>query len=583
MSTTVIYSKSQLQHFKNYQIMEKVYLLPNNNFNQLEINGAGIFNSSFVSNETSLQDTKVFINENNVEDIQINMRGSICLFTKSSDDKSFFIIPDPLGSAILFFYDTPKLKVFSNSINDIKKVLDELNIKIEKNILYQFETIATGNGGLFHSPYKDIISLKPFQYIYLDKDNCFIKNNSMLNDIINQAPNFSQDYLLDKLIEDVEKNIKLVSEVENKGIKITHLTGGFDSRLIFSAIYKLGYKKEYKYFCSGRKGSVDKDISISLARHFGLIHTDYSGYRASKVTNDYKEKILESLDFTGGMLSNINPYYEKDDNIILSGGYGELLRSFYGNNVSMDDYNSYTSLITKLWPTLKIDDNNSIFTKEFTKIFENKFSEIMREANEMGIPDENSLDYYYQRIRNRYFVGQISFLNSEFNPRFDPLYSPIFSIALLYQPKKLRISNYFGIEMMKYFNRDLIQLPFDTPRINSDYVSLMGIIPKKEFISNYKFLHYKPMINNQPKIDKESLATKAHELRANKLQAWLWQVKEEDNAKRGLRNILVNINNQYLNIDYVNKITDKEITNRVDLRTLHLLYSNLLWVLEGKR
>src|SRR5699024_5239396 len=131
---------------------------------------------------------------------------------------------------------------------------------------------------------------------------------------------------------------------------ICHLTGGFDSRLVSSIIINEKCKERFHFACSGRKGIPDKDIAIALSKHFGLVHTSFSGNIAEKIPETYQDEILWSLNYSKGLLVNLNPYVKNENNIILSGGYGESYRSFYASNRDLNSYDSYEKLAMELWP-----------------------------------------------------------------------------------------------------------------------------------------------------------------------------------------------------------------------------------------
>src|SRR5699024_6923098 len=147
---------------------------------------------------------------------------------------------------------------------------------------------------------------------------------------------------------------------------------------------------------------------------FGLKQTNDSGQYILKYPRTFEEEVKWSLDFTSGSIKTINPNISKDGNIILSGGYGELLRSFYSRENIYSDFNSFNDIITSLWKNF---NNSGLFNKNFKNRFTEKFRDVLNEGLELGFPEESILDYYYIAIRNRYFVGQISFFSSVFNSR----------------------------------------------------------------------------------------------------------------------------------------------------------------------
>lgn len=582
METTVIYTKKDFQKYKDYRIFENCYVISKekNNFDKIEFSGSGIFNDEFITNNMTHNNKFNFlINKNIADNLQINMRGSLCATILNKENDELFIVPDPLGSAIIFYYDCPSMKIFSTTLEGILEVLKQLDITVEKNIDYFLEVMTLGKSGFIESPYHNIYSLKPFQYIMINEKSINIIDNTLKENIIEESKSMSVETLCERIEKDIEKNLKLVTEHQNKGLKISHLTGGFDSRLIAASLFNKNNSNLYYFSCSGRKGSADKDISVNLSKHFGFIHSNFAGNIAKEVPQNYEEDIMWGLNYTNGLLANINPTYLNEDNVILSGGYGESYRTFYTKNINFNDYNSLEEIAYKLWPALNINKDKAIVTKEFVQEFIKRFRTIILEGLESGIPEESVLDYLYLRIRNRYFVGQISFYHSLKNTRFDPLYSIYGSLGSLYQPLEIRRSNTIGLRLLQKASSEMLNLPFDSERITETFEELYGKQPRLKFKENYKFKEFKKDMPENKSIRKK--ATKEHEEKANKIRAYLYQVLEEENAKKGLKTVLLNTNieikNRYLNLEIINNLINKEINNRVDLRILHNLYRNLLW------
>src|SRR5699024_3503853 len=137
------------------------------------------------------------------------------------EKKEIFIIPDPLGLSIVFYYLSPDLKVFSNSISEIIRILDLFNINLNKNVEYLFESLVMGNGGLKHNPYKEILSLDPFDYVRVSNNDIQTVTNSKIINFINsidKAENYESVVKIAK--EDRQENLKLASEYRQEGLKI---------------------------------------------------------------------------------------------------------------------------------------------------------------------------------------------------------------------------------------------------------------------------------------------------------------------------------------------------------------------------
>lgn len=582
MASALVYTKNNYPFLNENEVFKNCYAFSNadKQFTLGEFNGAGIFNDNFYNHKDKLQ-SELSINNDIIDGLQMNMKGSVCLFTKGVGDE-FFIIPDPLGSAIVFYFDSPSVKVFSPSIKSILDILEKMEIYLEKNIDYFLEVISLGKSGFVESPYLGIQCLKPFQYVKINSDGINIENNNQLEKKVEIFKVLTEHQLVSKIEEDLKSSINIISSTKNIGDKICHLTGGFDSRLVSSIIINQKLTDKFYFACSGRKGMKDKDIAIALSKHFGLIHTSFSGNSSLKRPDDYQQEILWSLNYSQGLLANLNPFVKNENNIILSGGYGESYRSFYGSDRNLSNYKSYEELALELWAKLNYKSPKSLVKKEFVDNFIVRFRSILLDGYEMGIKDEAILDYLYFRVRNRYFVGQISYYNSLANSRFDPLYSVNAVLGSLFQKQDIRKNNILGLLLLRKFSTELLALPFDYDRIPEYFEQHYGKVKRKNFQNNFKFEEYKKDI---PKVEvnkQRAKPTKQHEERAKKLNAWLYQVAEENNARSGLKNILSTIDptekDKYFNLTYINNLLEKDINNRVDLRNLHTLYRNLLWL-----
>src|SRR5699024_6381992 len=136
------------------------------------------YNNKFVSNRTDLQNLECNrLDEKEIESIQFEMRGSLTNYIVNREEKDIYIVPDPLGLSIVFYYLSPNLKIYSNSIKEIASILEKFEIKLNKNIEYFFESLVMGNGGMGHNPYKEIIALDPFNYIKIKKNTIQTKHN----------------------------------------------------------------------------------------------------------------------------------------------------------------------------------------------------------------------------------------------------------------------------------------------------------------------------------------------------------------------------------------------------------------------
>lgn len=381
MFTSYVYSIKDYDWLEKYRCFGNNYLINSDNSTVLnnQFNGSGIYENEFVSSKECLQNKcQIELSDSEIDDIQFEMRGSLTNYIVNRKSEKIYIVPDPLGLSIVYYYLSPSLKVYSNSMKEIKKILDLFGYTLTKDINYFYEALVIGNGGIAHTPYEEIHALQPFSYIKIG-DN-FIQNveNKRIINFIDSIENIDYKDVIKEAKKDIILNINAASNYKTKGKKITQLTGGFDSRLILSALLNQEKEQEFYYFCSGPDGTKDKDIAKELCREYGLTYTDYSGYEITKPVENRIDSFLWSLDYTSGTSYEAHGNYKNQDNLVISGGLGGLYRSVYGLGADSVEFDSYKSLIKKQWPELDIEQNRSIFKGEFIKKFEKDFLNINR-------------------------------------------------------------------------------------------------------------------------------------------------------------------------------------------------------------
>lgn len=584
MYTTYIYSQENYEFLKPYECFKNHYLV-NSDGSIVEcnqVNGSGIYRDTFMSNRPDFQN-----NENErlslqkISDIQFEMRGAITNFIFNKANEEIYIIPDPMGLSILFHYLTPKVSVITTNLAEMKKILSKMNIVLEKDEKFLMEVLSFGNGGLTSTPYKDVLSLNPYEFIYCNHNGYRIIKNRNLDDFIDSIENVSIEETIQQLENDIKRNLNIVSQYPANGKFISHLTGGFDSRLILSGILNQGLEDKFLFFCSGKDGTPDVDISKNLCRHYGLTFTEYSGYVLNKTPEKSSDPAQWALENTSGLSYSAHNHYDRNDNIVISGGLGGQVMSSNTIKNNPNTFDTFKELMSKIWPNTNTDSTRAIFQSKYVNELNKNYLSRISEGKKLGLQADALPDYFYQTIRARFYTGQISFYMSNSNPRFDALYSPKASLMGLKQDLITRQSNLIGISVMESLKPGLVNLPFYATKINEEYITLRGEISVEKFKGNKlkSFNNFPRTSVKYVKKDKENLNEFIK--RANKLRATYWQVEQEQDAKDDLRKTLQNIPeyilNDYLNMNYINSLLNQEITDRVNLRKLHNLRNNLMW------
>lgn len=377
-------------------------------------------------------------------------------------------------------------------------------------------------------------------------------------------------------MEDIKRNIEAVSNSRRENI-ICHLTGGFDSRLVASAVVKYGNKDDVYFYCSGPPSSIDKKIAHGLADEFNLKMSRFGGLIRDPVKS--KKTVQNSVCFFSGMIerSPVNGEHKKNKNsLILSGGYGECYRSFYSKK-------SYSS-VNSFWPKKKIildevEDKIDLLTEEYVASLQSK-----------GLTEDQALDLMYVEQRNRYFVGNIAMHFSRKTPRFDPLYSINAVIAALMLEPTKRQDNYLGYQVMRSMDEGFLKKKFNSYKFGDTVFSEFPgagaeVIENK---SDYSFLYIKEGEGVYIPIEgKRKKLTSKHRLLAKKFKVKPVKILDFYECRDGAERL---IDKHISSVDFLkfSKIVDpiylkdifgsKEPGSRVDLKSMLSIYVYLYFL-----
>lgn len=550
----------------------------NNENIEISIHGSGWYKNKIINSIHDFSDSINQINYSNIANsIGSNLRGSVCCYVKHKDH--IYILPDPLGSAIVFKYEHEHTVVISSDIESILKTLKTKNIIIKKNINYLIEVISTGNGGFNTSSYIDIEAIKPFEYISIYNSSIKLSTYVKKNDFFNPE---NKDVLFEKSREEILQNIS--ATLNHNGNKISHLTGGFDSRLVLSALSCLpSFKENYGFFCSGNKELLDKQIALSLASHFGLTMTDSDGTFSDSI-------ITPNFDYSNGLIKISVPTNSLPNNLIISGGYGECLRSFYDNKYILDTNFNTQDIVRSLYGDFCFNKDPSarLVSDEFYESYNYKLGEFINNALSIGVNKDAVFDYMYLTIRNRYYVGLTSLYISNVSDRVDPLYSLSGFKLALNTNLQHRSENHIGLNLMKSFNQTLLSLPFDSEKIHLNYEKLYGEVqrlsPKKNQVTFKSILDGIQKNSNIKNTIKHVKPSDADIQKARSLRAPLWQITSLPLVQAELRKNLQEIESasikQIFNYKLLKRLSEAELNNRVHIRYAHGINEALKWYMK---
>ena len=539
---------------------------------KISVHGSGWFKNTLIKSSSDFSNLISQINPFDIPNsIGGNLKGSLCCYV--SYKRSIYILPDVLGSAIVFKYQKDNITAFSSDLSSLVASLRLLGLKPKKNINYLVELISTGNGGLNSSSYENIEAIENFSYIKINNNKFTINKYSKHEQFFSTS---SSDILFEEARCEILSNVE--SALESSLSPVAHLTGGFDSRLILSALSCFpDYKKKVTFFCSGNSELLDKKIALQIGSHLNLRMSDSDG-------TYYTNSQLPSFNASQGLVKLAPPNAARDNNLILSGGYGECLRSFYKSKYKLDKNYNITDMLKALYGDVCFgNDKNTRFTSEnFYQDYAKKLDKFIKDSLDKGLRYDAILDYMYLAVRNRYYVGLTSLYNSNISPRIDPLYALSgFKLALNTELEK-RQNNFIGLNLMRSFNENILGLPFDYDRIGTEYEKAYGKVEKVSPIKgNIEFVSFQR--ENHPRSSNVAYSKNDIE-KAKKLSAPLWQVAHLKNAQcelaSNLENIGVNKISEAMNYKTIEKLATSELNNRISIRYVHSINEALKWYFE---
>lgn len=534
--------------------------------------GAGWIDSKLIYQSSHLTafNPHFFLNQQ----FYSSYRGSLCLFFYNEIES--YVYQDPLGGASVFYYFKNGVFACSSDMADLVNVLRLNGIHPAKSMDFITELLCTGTGGIFQSSYEDIFILDTHTYIKIYNGNIGFEKSGTKSII------FDNQYTIEDARDEIQSNVNSILDCKEV-MKIAHITGGYDSRLVFSALESESAKEcshdNLYYACHGYNELLDKQVAKQICDTFDKTMVNNEGVlRSSERTN---------LKDTCGMSLDTPPLFRTRHEIIISGGFGETLRSTYSNSLLKCDKSEELSLsviIEKAYGSaIAGNEDNRIVSDDFYERFQNIATNKINDLMSSHLDIYSALDYLYLSIRNRYFVGQISTNYSNVNPRLDPLYSPIGSSYALRMDAESRSKNFLGLELMNMFNPKLLNIPFEGRKIPEDFrvkhdinvldLNLLASPQVREF----------PNLRLVP----NTLLPKAspeHIKRANKLNAPLWQVVQMEATQKQLLALLNEIGKKEVSRcfswKYLHRICKNELNSRVHLRRLYAVYDALSWYYE---
>lgn len=552
----------------------------------IAVHGNGVINGSWVSEVIHAQNI-IDQSKLSYEEIGASIRGSLTVYLLNPASQEILIFSDPFGSSIVHIYESEDCFAVSSDLASLRDSLLSNGVTLKKDLTYAALYVASSSGGLGESSYSGIRTLSPYRYLSVKADG--IREFEYRNYSDLSFADLSYEQLLSKAAEDVVTNIE-ASLSHDSSVRISQLTGGLDSRLVLGALLSSGNANKFAYYCSGNVNEPDKVIARQLCAHFDLGMTDHSGLLSASQPNTFEELLSLPFTETAGIISGpAHPMLEYGDDLVLSGGYGEFLRSAFDKGNVFDG--NYKSALERLFGKASFGSfpTRRLVSESVYDYALDSLEALVEQGRTLNVPAESSLDAAYFLGKNRYFVGETTRSLSPFIARFDPLYSPFLLGLGLRGSSEEKNSNVPLFDLMNLFESSLMGLPFDSPRIKPDYERVRGKVVPQDF--KHESSVYPRMINfpgkEFPQRGSRSIFKSPSEsdvLLGKELRTAPRLVAQHGDVRAGLKELVaeVGINeiSESFNPLMVNLTMNREPTHRVHLRQASNLYAAMLWFLK---
>lgn len=551
----------------------------NTRYEVMGFHGTGVLNRTLVSSQLEAQAAIASVTDSPPQLGQA-LRGSVALLVRDLWHNHIHLLADPLGGCMVQHFETAGMTVYASDLESLKKALSLRGITLEKNLTYLMGVGLIGNGGIFKSPFKGVRILEQFRFVSIHNNKIEEKEYPHFSELV--SPSLSLEEAIELFLEDVSINVNAASRYRSRR-KISQLTGGIDSRMVLGALAATDQQDEFSYFVGGSENSLDVKTARNLCATLDLTMTRYDGVdRAIRPSGI--DELTWSLHETNGVLQGpADPGLSRNDNLVLSGGYGELLRSFYGKNRLPDLTTPYSTFVG-VFGNYGVGDGTApgVWNRKFVEESGDVLRMLVASYAKSGIRDSSQLDYLYVSTRNRYYVGEISRSMSRFTKRFDPLYSPALVAILNNSSMESRNSGELQLSILHRMAPVLLSIPFDTPRFSDDFAERFHIKIKSpmeskgpRFDGRMNRLSLRPT-GALPLPESEVLKKQALEINMP-----YHALREAQYSKDLISRLLANGANdelrQYFNMDELQRFLKSPVKWRPQIRLLRRLGSNLAW------
>lgn len=453
------------------------------------VHGAGVYRKRFV---TTIKDLLTIPLPQDYSSEGVHLSGSLALYVRDSSG-SYAILPDPIGAGLIFHYKKLGIEAISSDLGLLVDSLAEEGVVLAKSLAYLGILTATGSGGFGYAPYEGVEVLAPGLWVQAGKDGISFIPYTESSQIYTGSESYES--ALEAIAAEIQDQVQAAANYE-ADYKISHLTGGIDSRLVLAALRSLDLADVFSYYSMGGKGVPDYDIAYGICGSLPAKMTAFGGYVEVSRARSWKETFIGSYEETSGVANTLGSVWsQKNSSLILSGGYGEFFKSFY--NKGEEAHSDPAVIAEQMFGQLGMGRNSRmcLLSEDFKNHLVTVLGKEIDEGLARGIRKDAVLDYRYMTGRNRFFVGEISRTLSHSVPRYDPLYSLQSARLALSLDGKTRNANVIGLDLMKKLDPVLASLPYDKDRLSGFYEELRGPQTRTNFSG------LEPVVLPRPQLD----------------------------------------------------------------------------------
>lgn len=499
-------------------------------------------------------------------------------------------LPDPLGGALAFRLQTPAFTAVSTDLTALRAHAAERGVNLEKSTLFQAERMIFGSGGLVPSSFDAVETVDPFEYLSVRGGTAQIHQYQGLNEMRDKPV----AELFEQLRSDIIESTHAVTRTSNNQ-HIAHLTGGFDSRLVLSALMHQGLQHDVLFFCSGPTGSTDRVVADGLTRSLNLRRSRGSGLSPAPATST-TERLLGPL-FSSAGLNGTGPLGRERDVSVTAfgGGYGGLIRTVFGNRaVSSDGQRVDPTVLRKSF----LPAGQSSIRPEAVEALASRLEATVSDMAQRYDLDF-SADAFYAYRRNRHHFGQGSMAWSRVGARFDPLYSVAGFHLASRLTQSARQSNAVGHDLMEALNRDLLRYPFDRDRFTDDLLQLRKRpsplkFPQERSLTfedsaapttdgSSELVNLLDSLGMREDYEPTPQERRKHLERANAIGVNYWHIASLAPAQQLLSSALDRVGNagdvaEFFDLNRIRELTRPEVMPRPEVRQVYSALNSLVWL-----